>query len=157
MFPLKSLKGFKCIYNECEKRSSLPTIEQKYSSLTNTNTTKILPSPPSSFIHRSYSSKIIQLKPILPSSRDQSEQPKHQNLSTNRRLSLDNTNFICKSDTFQRSRTNNENLKRTKLIYEQQNKFNQREKTRLSLKRQKSVGRISKSSTRHKSDQSIQT
>jgi hypothetical protein len=29
IFPLKSLKGYKCIYNELERKGSLPYIEQK--------------------------------------------------------------------------------------------------------------------------------
>jgi hypothetical protein len=48
LFPLKSLKGFKCIYNELERKGSLPYIEQKRAASSSPNTRKVPPIPPPS-------------------------------------------------------------------------------------------------------------
>jgi len=45
IFPLKSLKGFKCIYNELERKGSLPYIEQKRAASSSPNTRKLPPAP----------------------------------------------------------------------------------------------------------------
>jgi hypothetical protein len=45
IFPLKSLKGFKCIYNELERKGSLPYIEQKRATSSSPNTRKLPPAP----------------------------------------------------------------------------------------------------------------
>lgn len=46
IFPLKNLKGFKCIYNELERKGSLPYIEQKRATSTSPNARKLPPAPP---------------------------------------------------------------------------------------------------------------
>ncbi|CAF1184520.1 unnamed protein product [Rotaria sp. Silwood1] len=43
IFPLKSLKGFKCIYNELERKGSLPYIEQRRAASSSPNTRKLVP------------------------------------------------------------------------------------------------------------------
>jgi len=45
LFPLKSLKGFKCIYNELERKGSLPYMEQKRATSSSPNTRKLPPAP----------------------------------------------------------------------------------------------------------------
>jgi hypothetical protein len=46
IFPLKNLKGFKCIYNELERKGSLPYLEQKRAASSSPNTRRIPPVPP---------------------------------------------------------------------------------------------------------------
>ena len=52
IFPLKSLKGFKCIYNELERKTSLPSIDQRRATSSTPSTRKFVPSttnsPPTS-------------------------------------------------------------------------------------------------------------
>ncbi|CAF0987330.1 unnamed protein product [Rotaria sordida] len=43
IFPLKSLKGFRCIYNELERKGSLPYIEQRRAASSSPNTRKLPP------------------------------------------------------------------------------------------------------------------
>ena len=40
IFPLKSMKGFKCIYNELERKGSLPYIEQRRATSSSPNIRK---------------------------------------------------------------------------------------------------------------------
>ena len=51
IFPLKSMKGYKCIYNELERKNSLPLIEQRRATSSTPNPRKTvataIPSPPS--------------------------------------------------------------------------------------------------------------
>ena len=51
IFPLKALKGYKCIYNELERKNSLPLIEQRRATSSTPNprktvATNVVPSPP---------------------------------------------------------------------------------------------------------------
>jgi len=157
IFPLKSLKGFQCIYNECNKKGSFPLIEQEKRLLSSyKNSNKIVRS--SSFIDRSNLTKTVQEQTSLVSfSSHQLEEHQTQKLLTNQRLSIDKNNFISKFDTFQRSQTNYENFKRFQMINEQQNNSIGREKKRLSLRRNKSGGRFKKSFKKNQSNQNIQT
>ena len=51
IFPLKNIKGFKCIYNELERKGSLPYIEQKRAASSSPQTRKV--NPPTTLITRS--------------------------------------------------------------------------------------------------------
>jgi hypothetical protein len=154
IFPLKSLKGFQCIYNECNKKSSFPLIEQEKGFLSSyKDSNKIVRS--SSFIDRSNLTKTVQEQHSLVSfSNHQLEKHQTKKLLTNPILSIDNNNFLSKFHSFQRSQTNYENFKRSQIISEQQNNSIGRENKRPSLRRTKSVGRFKKS---FKKNQNIQT
>ncbi|CAF4809492.1 unnamed protein product [Rotaria sp. Silwood1] len=168
IFPLKSLKGFKCIYNELERKGSLPYIEQKraISSLPNIRKGRI--SPVNNLLSRSNtinSTKNIQKqneqqtysieKPILSyQTRQRDERERPNSMCYNDRLSTplkinnsslyEKDSMMMKYQTIQRYRTNFEILKPATVIAEEWDNLDDIQKNRLSIGGSKSLVLISK-------------
>ncbi len=184
IFPLKSVKGFKCIYNELERKGSLPYLEQKRATSSSPASRK-QPPPPSSppspprsnnLNSPTNSPKLVRKvsdqqnplnsKSVVSYSLRQSEERQRQirghdtlatPLRTNRNLSSDVDPLIMKYQSIQRYRTNLEILKPAKIIAEEWNQFDRKDKSRFSLGSSKALVLISKSSTDNKSIQPLQT
>ncbi|CAF4137037.1 unnamed protein product [Rotaria sordida] len=162
IFPLKSLKGFKCIYNELERKGPLVYIEQKrpISSLPNTRKDHI--STVNHLLSRSNnlnSNKILQKqndqqrssleKPLSSYKiRQREERPNstyyNDRLSTSFKINNSSTFYkdpmMIKYQTIQRCRTNFEILKPATVIAEEWNNLNDIQKNRLSIGGSKSLG-----------------
>jgi len=180
IFPLKSVKGFKCIYNELERKGSLPYIEQKRAASSSPNARKI-PPPPSPVRSNNTNSPIsspkltqksndqqqltIQQKSVVSYSLRQNEDYQRQirlrdTLSTPLRTnnsSSDTDPLVMKYQSIQRYRTNFEILKPSTVIAEEWDNLDRTQKNRLSNGGSKTLVLISKSSTQNKSIQPLQT
>ncbi len=101
MFPLKCLKGFRCIYNELERKSSLPYIEQKRATSSSPNIRKVPPAPPSSVPPPP---KIITSPPSSPKmiskmvTSEQSSVTQRSSVSTQSRLTQERSKSNRSSD-----------------------------------------------------------
>ncbi len=177
IFPLKNLKGFKCIYNELERKGSLPYIEQKRATSSSPNIRKL--NPPITLIPRSNTnnsptsspkvnqkSAEQQQRAIVSYSLRQSEERQRQTRiretlgtpsRTNVTSSCDVDPLIMKYQSIQRYRTNFEILKPATIIAEEWDNLDRKQKNRLSAGGPKSLVLISKSSTENKSIQPLQT
>ncbi|CAF3333376.1 unnamed protein product [Rotaria socialis] len=158
IFPLKSLKGYKCIYNELERKNSLPFIEQKRAISSLPNIRKVNATPISCFPSRSLNKQVPKSndqqnssieKPVISYTIRQKDENKtcfhtNEKLSTSNRanncLSSDNDPMIMKYQTIQRYRTNFEILKPATVIAEEWNNLDEIQKTRLSIGGSKTLG-----------------
>ena len=174
IFPIKSLKGFKCIYNELERKGSLPYIEQKRATSSSPNTKKVLPpAPPPPVPLPSSSTAVVRSNnrnsPKLYSKTVDQENvrnPKsiisYQLRQSEDRQRLKNSidiedPLIVKYQSIQRHRTHFEILKPATIIAEEWKNLDRTQKNRLSLGGSKTLVLISKSSTQNKSIQPLQT
>ncbi|CAF2866053.1 unnamed protein product [Rotaria sp. Silwood2] len=174
IFPLKSLKGFKCIYNELERKYSLPYIEQKrpISSLPNIRKSNL--SPFNNLRTRSNTNnsskndqKICSIEKRILSYKvcEKGERPNsmcyNNRLSTpfkiNNSLTYEKDSMMIKYQTIQRYRNNFEILKPATVIAEEWDNLDDIQKNRLSIGGSKSLVLISKCSTRNKANQPLQT
>ncbi len=174
---MKHLKGFKCIYNELERKGSLPYIEQKRATSSSPNIRKV--NPPITLIPRSNTNNSTTSSPkvnqksaeqqqraIVSYSLRQSEERQRQTRiretlgtpsRTNVTSSCDVDPLIMKYQSIQRYRTNFEILKPATIIAEEWDNLDRKQKNRLSTGGPKSLVLISKSSTENKSIQPLQT
>jgi hypothetical protein len=179
IFPLKSVKGFKCIYNELERKGSLPYIEQKRAASSSPNTRKIVPPPPPpspprsnnvnspKCLHKSTDQQVpVIQRPVVSYSLRQSEERQRQirlhntlvtPLRTNHSYPSDNDTLIMKYQSIQKYRTNFEILKPATIIADEWDNLDRTQKNRLSIGGSKAFVVISKSSTQNKSIQPLQT
>jgi hypothetical protein len=178
IFPLKSVKGFKCIYNELERKGSLPYIEQKRAASSSPNTRKI---PPPSQIRSNNINSPTNSPKLIQKSNDQQQQKSvisynlrqtedyqrqirlRDTLSTplrtnnNNSSSSDTDPLVMKYQSIQRYKTNFEILKPSTIIAEEWDNLDRTQKNRLSNGGSKTLVLISKSSTENKSIQPLQT
>ncbi|CAF3145895.1 unnamed protein product [Rotaria sp. Silwood2] len=95
IFPLKSIKGYKCIYNELERKGSLPYIEQRRAASSSPNTRKLPPitAPP---IGSSPKTNINNSPPnspkTLPKTNEQQQQQQQQQISLTQKNIISNIN-----------------------------------------------------------------
>jgi hypothetical protein len=184
IFPLKSVKGYKCIYNELERKGSLPYIEQKRAASSSPNVRKAPPppfpppSPPRSNNANSPSNSPKNLsktndqqtsatqKSVISYSLRQSEERQRQTrlhessvtpLRTNQSIPSDNDPLVMKYQTIQRYRTNFEILKPSTVIAEEWENLDRNQKNRLSVGGSKSLVLISKCSRQNKSIEPLPT
>jgi hypothetical protein len=169
IFPLKNLKGFRCIYNELERKGSLPYLEQKRATSSSPNIRKanssVISVPRSNTNNsptnspKSNQKSIEQQKSIISYSLRQSEERQRQirlretlaPLRTNVTSSCDVDPLIMKYQSIQKYRTNFEILKPATIIAEEWDNLDRKQKNRLSTGGSKSLVLISKSSTENKS------
>jgi hypothetical protein len=187
IFPIKSLKGFKCIYNELERKGSLPYIAERRAASSSPNTRKVPPNPPPppppppvrsnngnsptnspKLAHKSTDQQVsVQPKPVVSYTLRQSEERQRQlrlrdtlitPIRTTNSHSSDGDPLIMKYQSIQRYRTNYEILKPATIIAEEWDNLDRSQKNRLSLGGSKALVLISKSSSaQNKSIQPLQT
>ena len=178
MFPLKNIKGFKCIYNELERKGSLPYIEQKRAASSSPQTRKVNPpttlitrsntktsptnSPPAN--HRTVDQQKSVISYSLRQTDDRQTSPNRQrehlltplrNASNHSPCDIDP--LMIKYQTIPKYRTNFQILRPTRIMGEEWENFDRKDKTRLSIAAPKSLVFISKTSTDNKSIQPLQT
>lgn len=171
IFPLKSLKGFKCIYNELERKSSLPIIEQKraISSLpnarktnftpaptapantNNANTTKQIPRQQDQPISSYQKSTISHpIRPIEERQHFHQRETSPTSLKVNNPPSSENDPMVMKYQSIQRYRSNFEILKPATVTAEDWDSLDQTQRNRLSIGGSKTLVLISKCSAPNK-------
>ena len=178
LFPLKAVKGFKCIYNELERKGSLPYIEQRRATSTSPNTRKI---PAAAAAALSPKNSVNSPK-TLPKCNEQQQQQSSvvtksplsnvKNVKINRSSdtffsSLPRTNhcsssnnsetMLMKYQTIQRYKSNFELLKPATVIAEEWKNLDRTQKDRLAIGGGKALVLVSKSSTPTKHLRAIPT
>ena len=177
IFPLKNIKGFKCIYNELERKGSLPYIEQKRATSSSPQTRKINPpipqitrsntktspmnSPPPNHRNIEQQKSIISYS-LRQSSEDRQSPNRHREhsltpLRNSNPSPIEGDPLVMKYQTIPKYRTNFQILRPTRIMGEEWDNFDRRDKTRLSIGAPKSLVLISKNSTENKSIQPLQT
>ena len=107
IFPLKNLKGFKCIYNELERKGSLPYMEQKRATSSSPNTRRIPPVPPPPIPPPPKPSH----SPPIVSSPKTTNSPPNSPKTLPKTTTTEQTSIIQKSSTSNLSRLNQDRLK----------------------------------------------
>ena len=155
MFPLKNLKGFKCIFNELERKGSMAYAEQKRatSSFQRKN-----PSPPTTTTLKTTSSNVKEIKPIISYSlRQNDENHVREHLLTPLKRKKTNLSepLVVKYENVNKLRNHFQVLKPTTITAEQLQFFDEKtNNNRLSkMANTKSLVFISKSSSANKSIQ----
>ncbi len=187
IFPLKSLKGFRCIYNELLRKGSLPYLEQKRATTTSANTKKIppLPSPSNPSLPKTNTNNSPPTSPkTLPKISEQQTSVTQKSSITNpirSKITRSSDSFVSSSSapiinhslatlngipndpmvmryqTIQRYKTNFEMLKPATIIAEDWKNLDKTQKDRLGLGGNKTLVLVSKSPTPPKNNQIIQT
>jgi hypothetical protein len=147
IFPLKSLRGFKCIYNELERKTSLPHIEQKRAMSSTPASRRTVAgaranaahSPPHSPSHLARTSDCntssCQRAGPGPASRSSVDRPKVNRSSDclPTTHTSHNETMIMRYQTIQRYRTNVETLKPATVIADEWRNLDRTHKDRLAL------------------------
>ncbi|CAF3848799.1 unnamed protein product [Rotaria sp. Silwood1] len=94
IFPLKSLKGFKCIYNELERKGSLPYIEQRRAASSSPNTRKLVPitAPPIVPSTKTNTNNSPPNSPKTISKTNEQQQQQQQQISITQKYVVSNIN-----------------------------------------------------------------
>lgn len=180
------MKGYKCIYNELERKNSLPLIEQRRATSSTPNprktvATNVVPSPPIAVppVSRSppTSPKVIS----RPAEQTAQLNFQRSTIATNARGKLtrssdsllspltttthsfptvhlsSNETMVMRYQTIQRYRTNFEILKPATVIAEEWKNLDRTQKDRLAIGGPKALVLVSKSSTPNKQIQTLST